>query len=72
MNQSTWHVLALRQTSQGFLLIYIHPFAAVENDPVTDSQGRGNTTLQYLSKSFGTWGTTLVKLGVTWLEARTE
>lgn len=47
MNQSTWHALALRQTSQGFLPIYIHPLAAVENDPVTDSQGRGNTTLQY-------------------------
>lgn len=36
--------------NQGFLLVKIHPIAAVKNDPIADSEGRENTTVQYLSK----------------------
>lgn len=36
MNQRAWHTLALRQTNQSFRPISIHPFAAVENNPIAD------------------------------------
>lgn len=71
MNQSEWHTLAFKQTNQGFLPIYIHPFAVVEDNPIADKSQRILLSSTYL-KSFGAQGATLVELGATWLEARIE
>lgn len=64
MNQSECHTLAFTQTNQGFLPIYIHPFAAVKDNPIADRTQRLLLSSTYL-KSFGAQGTTLVELGAT-------
>lgn len=70
VNLSAQHASALTQTDQCFLLVYIIRFVAVENDPIADSLGRGNTTLQYLSKVIWSTGDNFSGVGSCLLESK--